>query len=126
MLPLSMGRPPLLNSERGELPNALAWRSPTNVASATSAELRALTTWLAVFVAIGVLIALMHVWLRLKVVDLGYRLGTTRQVVERLRQEGSELTLQAAALTAPNRLDEAARTRLGMIRPEKGQEAVLP
>jgi len=68
----------------------------------------------------------MHVWLRLKVVDLGYRLGTTRQVVERLRQEGSELTLQAAALTAPNRLDETARARLGMIRPEKGQEAVLP
>jgi cell division protein FtsL len=126
MLPLSMGRPPLLGSERGELQGHLEWRNPTNVASATSAELRALVTWLAVFVAIGVVIALVHVWLRLKVVDLGYRLGTTGQVIERLKQEGSELTLEAAALTAPRRLDEVARTRLGMMRPEKGQEAVLP
>jgi|SRR5579862_9388708 len=126
MLPLSMGRPPLVPSDRAELPSTLAWRSPTNVASATSAESRALTAWLTAFVAVGVVIALMHVWLRLKVVDLGYQLGATRQVVERLRHEGSDLTLQAAALTAPNRLDEVARTRLGMMRPEKGQEAVLP
>ena len=126
MLPLSMGRPRLLGSERGELQGNLEWRNPTNVAAATSAELRALVTWLAVFVAIGVVIALVHVWLRLKGVDLGYRLGTTRQVIERLKQEGGELTLEAAALTAPSRLDEVARTRLGMMRPEKGQEVVLP
>ncbi len=126
MLPLSMGRPPLVGLDRGERQDSLTWRNPTNVAAATSAELRALMTWLAVFVATGVLIALGYVWLRLKVVDLGYRLGTTRQVVERLKQEGDELTLEAAALTAPRRLDEVARTHLGMVRPEKGQEAVLP
>ena len=126
MLPLSMGRPPLLGSGQGELYSHLEWRSPANVASATSAALRALAVWMAVFVAIGVVIALVHVWLRLKVVDLGYRLGTTRQVIERLRQEGSELTLEAAALSAPNRLDEVARTRLGMVRPEKSQEVILP
>jgi cell division protein FtsL len=126
MLPLSMGRPPVLGSDRAELQGALAWRNPANVAAATSAELRALVTWLALFVAIGVLIALGHVWLRLKVVDLGYRLGTTRQIVERLKQEGDELTLEAAALTAPGRLDAMARTRLGMTRPEKGQEVILP
>jgi len=121
-----MGRAPSVGSERGHLQGPLAWRSPTNIAAKTSAELRALVGWLAVFVAVGVLIALVHVWLRLKVVDLGYRLGTTRQVVERLKQEGDELTLEAAALTNPIRLDEAARAHLGMMRPEKGQEAVLP
>jgi cell division protein FtsL len=126
MLPLSMGRPPVVGSERRELYRPLEWRNPANVASAASAELRALVAWMAVFVAIGVVIALVHVWLRLKVVDLGYRLGTTSQVIERLKQEGSELTLQVAALSAPSRLDEVARTRLGMMRPEKGQEAVLP
>jgi cell division protein FtsL len=126
MLPLSMGRPPLLGSESGELHSHLEWRNPVNVASAASAELRALVAWMAVFVAVGVVIALAHVWLRLKVVDLGYRLGTTSQVIERLKQEGSDLTLQAAALSAPSRLDEVARTRLGMVRPEKGQEAILP
>jgi cell division protein FtsL len=126
MLPLSMGRAPFVGAEPGEPQRSLAWRRPTNVAGAINAERRALAAWLAAFVAIGVLIALAHVWLRLKVVDLGYRLGTTRQVVERLKQEGEELTLEVAALTAPARLDERARTHLGMMRPEKGQEAVLP
>jgi cell division protein FtsL len=126
MLPLSMGRAPALGAERGELQGPVAWRNPTNVTAATNAELRALVTWLAVFVAIGVLIALVHVWLRIRVVDLGYRLGTTRQVVERLKQEGEDLTLEVAKLTAPGRLEEVARTHLGMTRPEKGQEVVLP
>jgi cell division protein FtsL len=126
MLPLSMGQAPSLGSERGELQSSLAWQHPTNVASATRGELRALVTWLALFVVTGVLIGLAHVWLRLKVVDLGYRLGATRQVVERLKQESEELTLDRAALTASGRLEEMARTHLGMIRPEKGQEAVLP
>lgn len=126
MLPLSMGRTPALGSERGELQSHREWRNPANVAWATSADLRALVAWMAVCVAIGVVIALVHVWLRIKVVDLGYRLGTTRQVIERLSQEGGELTLEAAALSATSRLDEVARTRLGMLRPEKGQEAILP
>jgi cell division protein FtsL len=126
MLPLSMGRAPLVGSEGGTRQRMVAWRPPTNVATAISAELRALAAWLGAFVAVGVLIALAHVWLRLKVVDLGYRLGTTRQVVERLRQEGEELTLEVASLTAPARLDSLARTKLGMMRAEKGQEAVLP
>lgn len=126
MLPLSMGQAPSLGAERGELQSSLAWQHPINVASTTRAELRALVTWLAIFVITSVLIGLAHVWLRLKVVDLGYRLGATRQVVERLKQEGEELTLDRAALTAPSRLDELARTHLGMMRPGKGQEAVLP
>ena len=126
MLPLSLGQTPSLGAERGELQSSLAWQRPTNIASETRAELRALVAWLAIFVAAGVLIGLVHVWLRLKVVDLGYRLGATRQVVERLKQEGEELTLEVAGLTASGRLDEVARGRLGMNRPEKGQEAVLP
>jgi cell division protein FtsL len=126
MLPLSIGQAPSVGSERGELQSALAWQHPTNIPSEARAELRALVTWLALFVATGVLIALAHVWLRLKVVDLGYRLGATRQAVERLKQEGEELTLRVAALSAPSRLDEMARTHLEMMRPEKGQEAILP
>ena len=47
---------------------------PANIAAASSAELRALIAWLTFFVLLGVFIALGHVWLRLKVVDLGYRL----------------------------------------------------
>ena len=38
----------------------------------------------------------------------------------------SELTLEAAALAAPGRLEDVARPRLEMMRPGKDQEAVLP
>ena len=126
MLPLSPGRPSLLTAERAATHDSLAWLRPTNIAAASSAELRALIVWLAFFVSLGVLIALGHVWLRLKVVDLGYQLSTTRQVVEKLQQEAHELTVENATLDAPDRLEGVARARLGMTRPDKSAEAVLP
>jgi cell division protein FtsL len=126
MLPLSLGRVSSLSRASRELHGPLAWLRPANIAAASSAQLLALISWLAIFVTLAVAIAVGHVWLRLKVVDLGYRLSATRQVIEKLEQEGDELTVQAATLDAPGRLEEVARVRLGMIRPEKGQEAVLP
>lgn len=126
MLPLSPSRPSVLTAERAPVQDSLAWLRPANIAAASSAELRALIAWLTFFVLLGVVIALGHVWLRLKVVDLGYRLSSTRQVVEKLQQEAHELTLETASLDAPGRLESAARTRLGMIRPDRSAEAVLP
>jgi cell division protein FtsL len=67
-----------------------------------------------------------HVWLRLKVVDLGYQRLTTRQLIERLTQEEHELTIEVASLDAPERLEKVAEARLGMVRPERGQEVALP
>ena len=126
MLPLSLGRTSPTHPGSRQLHGSLRWLRPANIAAASSAQLRALIVWLAVSVTLGVTIGVGHVWLRLKVVDLGYRLSATRQVIEKLEQEGHELTLEAATLDAPSRLEEVARTRLGMTRPEKGQEAVLP
>ena len=126
MLPLSLGRLSTPLRDGKESRESIAWLRPANIASVRSAELRALIAWLGLFVALGVVIALGHVWLRLKVVDLGYRLVTTRQLIEKLQQEQHELTVEAATLDAPGRLEEVARVRLGMTRPEKGQEAVLP
>lgn len=126
MLPLSLERPLPARSGHSQSRRSLRWLRPANIAAASSAQLRALIAWLAVFVTVGVVVGVGHVWLRLKVVDLGYRLSATRQVIEKLEHEGHELTLEAATLDAPSRLEEVARVRLGMIRPEKGQEAVLP
>jgi len=126
MLPLSLGRTSTLSAERRETQVPLAWLHPANIAAATSAELRALVTWLAVFVALGVVVALGHVWLRLKVVDLGYRLSATKEVIKKLEQEERALTVDVETLHASGRLEELARTKLGMLRPEKGQEVVLP
>ena len=126
MLPLSLGRISTLSTERRDSGESVAWFRPANIASAKSSEVQALIAWLGFFVALAVLIALGHVWLRLKVVDLGYRLLVTRQLIEKLEQESHELTIDAATLEAPGRLEEVARARLGMTRPEKGQEAMLP
>jgi cell division protein FtsL len=127
MLPLSLGRPASLRTDRADFHAAFAWLTPpTNVTSENQVERHGLIVWLAVFIAVLVGVALVHVWLRLKVSDLGYHLSATRQVIEKLEQEGHELTLEVARLEASEHLEAIARVRLGMQRPDKGQEAVLP
>jgi len=82
--------------------------------------------------AVGVLalgfvgVVLMHVWLRLQVVQVGYVLSTTSKLQSRLEQENRELKVELATLISPERLEALARKRLGMVPPEKGQVIVLP
>ena len=69
---------------------------------------------------------LVHVWLRLQVVHMGYVLSTTSKLQSRLEQENRELKLELATMTSPDRLEALARRRLGLVPPEKGQVIVLP
>jgi cell division protein FtsL len=126
MVPLSLGRSLPQRSQGRELHRSLTWLRPVNIAAATNAEIRSLFTLLAIFVTVGVAIALTHVWLRLKVTDLGYVVPATRQVIQKLESEGQELTAEVARLEAPDRIAEAARVRLGMSPAQRSQEAVLP
>ncbi|MEK7782451.1 MAG: cell division protein FtsL [Candidatus Binatota bacterium] len=71
-------------------------------------------------------LALLHVWLRLQVVHLGYVLSTTSKLHNQLEQENRELKVELATLTSPDRLEAMARTRLGLVEPEKGQVVFLP
>jgi cell division protein FtsL len=71
-------------------------------------------------------ITLVHVWLRLQVVQVGYVLSTTSKLQSRLEQENRELKVELATLLSPERLESLARRRLGMTMPEKGQVIVLP
>ena len=71
-------------------------------------------------------LALMHVWLRLQVVQLGYVLSTASKLQSQLEQENRELKVELATLTSPDRLEAMARSRLGMMDPEKGQVVILP
>jgi cell division protein FtsL len=73
---------------------------------------------------IGVL--LIHVWLRLQVVHMGYVLSTATKLQSRLEQENRELKIDLATMTSPDRLEALARRRLGLVPPEKGQIIVLP
>lgn len=92
--------------------------------------LRTLRGWLvrrALFLgALLVLICLVHVWLGLRVMQIGYELSLTRQMQLRLEREQRELEVELATRRDPARIAEAARTRLGMIAPRKGQVVYLP
>jgi cell division protein FtsL len=72
------------------------------------------------------ILGLVHVWLRLQVVHMGYVLSTTTKLQGRLEQENRELKVELATLTSPERLEAMARRRLGLMSPEKGQVIVLP
>lgn len=71
-------------------------------------------------------IVLVHVWLRLQVVQMGYVLATASKLQSRLEQENRELKVELATLTTRDRLHEMARRRLGLAAPQKGQVIVLP
>ena len=79
------------------------------------------------FLALGLVgVALLHVWLRLQVVHMGYVLSTTSKLQNQLEQENRELKVELATLTSPDRLEAMSRRRLGLRPPEKGQVIVLP
>ena len=71
-------------------------------------------------------VTLLHVWLRLQVVHMGYVLSTTSKLQNQLEQENRELKVELASLTSPDRLEAMARKRLGLAPPEKGQVVILP
>lgn len=73
-----------------------------------------------------VCLALLHVWLRLQVVHLGYVLSTTTKLQSQLEQERRELKVELATLSSPQRLERMARSRLGLKEPERGQVVILP
>src|SRR3954462_8819697 len=72
-----------------------------------------------------VAVALLHVWLRLQVVHMGYALATATKLQRQLEQENRELKVELATLTSPQRLEAMARSRLGMAEPQRGQVVIL-
>lgn len=101
------------------------WRPP-NQRLSRRAESRVLFFWSVVLGALMLMSLLGFVWVRLAVVEAGYRLSDARQLVERLEREGRELDVRAAAADAPWRLQQLASERLGMRRPQRDEEGQLP
>lgn len=85
---------------------------------------RLLIVWLLAPCLVG--LALLHVWLRLQVVHMGYVLSATSKLRGQLEQENRELKVELATLTSPDRLEAMARKRLGLASPKKGQVVILP
>lgn len=105
---------------------ARAVSGPPNVRSLAGAQRRGLVAWCVGLGVVGVVLLLGYVRVRLMVVEAGYRLSVTRQLVEGLEREGRELAVRAAAADSAARLEELAVRRLGMRRPERGEEELLP
>ncbi|MGD9764545.1 MAG: hypothetical protein AB7V27_12595 [Candidatus Binatia bacterium] len=101
-------------------------RRPANVSASASAQVRRLVAWGIALGACAVCLLLGYVWVRLMVVEAGYRLSVTRQLVEALEREGRELAVRAAAADSAAHLEALAAARLGMRRPERGEEELLP
>jgi cell division protein FtsL len=103
---------------------ALPKRAHSSRAEQAARHRRQLSIALLIVVLLGVV--LVHVWLRLQVVRMGYVLSTASKLQSRLEQESRELKVELATLTTRDRLDEMARRRLGLMAPQKGQVIVLP
>ena len=89
-------------------------------------SLRSRLTRLNVFSA-AVLLAIMlvHAWAGLEIGRLGYVLSTAQRLSQSLERRHDQLLVEYAAATAPQRLEEAARVRLGMRASEPGQIVIL-
>jgi cell division protein FtsB len=68
-----------------------------------------------------VLLCLVQVWLRLQVVDVGYQLSAARSMLDRLDHEHRQLRAEVATLQDAASLADAARAKVGLVEPQKGQ-----
>jgi cell division protein FtsL len=87
--------------------------------------------WLNSFSIVGLCLvilagALFHVWQHIHVVRQGYAIERLRAVHARLVQENKVLRLEAGQLRSLRRVEEIARTRLGMVTPKPGQVVLIP
>lgn len=114
-------------------PGAAAARRPDTrgggVGASAPADPRRRRPLAASVVAVAALVlvaALFHVWSRLRVVDLGYRLAAARAAHAQLLEQNRRLSAELAALRAPRRLAETARVRLGLRPPTPDQVIHMP
>lgn len=105
---------------------SVVWWSPGNRRSVERREWWSAAVWAAALGAVAVAILLARVWVRLQVVEAGYRVSVVRQLVERLEEERGELRVRAAATDTPLRLERLARERLEMRAPAPGEEVFVP
>jgi cell division protein FtsL len=83
-----------------------------------------LALWtLAVFATVVAFV--LHLGLRGKTVELGYKLGKARKEQARLREMKRVLSLEAASYRTPERVETVAKSLLGMTPPPPERVIVL-
>jgi cell division protein FtsL len=69
---------------------------------------------------------LLYVWLHTQVLREAYAVERLREDRAKLVQENKSLRLEIGQLRALRRVEDIARTRLGMVTPRPGQVRVIP
>ncbi|HYL81566.1 MAG TPA: cell division protein FtsL [Candidatus Acidoferrum sp.] len=86
--------------------------------------LESISAWgLGILVLAG---ALFYVWQHTRVVRLGYEIERLLETKAALQQEHKSLRLEMGQLRSLRRVEEIARTRLGMVTPKPGQIVLIP
>jgi len=80
---------------------------------------------LAAVVIVALLWLTGHVWVRLQVDDLGYRIQRRTALIEELDHEYSELVAEFNRETRPELLRERAKASLGLDEPRAGQVVTI-
>jgi cell division protein FtsL len=87
--------------------------------------------WLESFSTVGLGIlalvcALFYVWQHIWVLRMGYEIERLRETRAALVQEHKALRLDLGQLKSLRRVEEIARTQLGMVTPKPGQVVLIP
>ena len=75
--------------------------------------------------SIMTVVAIFHVWSRVKVVDLNLQVSEMRRQLKEQEQEQGRLKLEVASLKAPARIEAIAKGELGMSLPTDQQVVVV-
>ncbi len=70
---------------------------------------------------LGFFCSLFYIWSRIQVVNIGYEINRSLALKEKLLEENKKLTLDAAILKSPVRLEALAHNQFQMDLPQKSQ-----
>jgi len=70
-------------------------------------------------------IVLLDIWQHVHIVTLGYEVEQARQQQKALQQIHKQLLVEGETLSALDRIEQIATTRLGMVKPKVGQMVLV-
>jgi len=87
-------------------------------------KMRRVLKSMAAYVAVIFAFCLGYVWMRVQVVETGYRIGSLQEQKAKLKEENKSLMVEAATLKSPQRLEQVAK-EMGLKRPVDDQIVYL-
>ena len=91
------------------------------VAPKSAAVKRRHVRQISILLGAGVVIALLFVWVRIQVIQLGYEVSKIRKETTELREQKNRLEAEIAELKSPSRIEAIAKERFGMRLPQSNE-----